>query len=386
MKEQALTLTLILALSISVLAGTLYFGTVQAATDVSGIISSDTTWTKAGSPYSLTGPVGVSEEANLTIEAGVTVNLNSYYIQVNGTLSARGSSTDQIYINDGSEGMDSRGYPIYPITFTPFSTYWNESAATGCIIENAVLNSTSMFISASPKIYNNSFVDSSIWISSSWSGSGANAFDASPTISNNTIIAAGGPYGIGTFYSSALIANNTILGYSAGIDMRSDTSTIVEGNLIVNNTDGIQLVVHQGPVSPIIRNNTIIDNSNGISLFRQFTAATSPVILYNNIYNNTNYNINSDVPDNINATLNWWGTIDTQAINQTIHDYYDDFTKGIVTFVPFLTEANPEAPAPEIPPIIPDFPSPLVISMLLATILVASIIFKRNVIAKKVKL
>jgi hypothetical protein len=378
LKRTASGLALILALSISALVGTLYFGTVQATTDVSGIISSDTTWTKAGSPYSLTGPVGVSQGVNLTIEAGVTVNLNSYYMQVNGTLSARGSSTDQIYINDGNNGVDGRGYSIYPITFTPFSTNWNESAATGCIIENAVLSATSMCISASPKIYNNSFADSFIWVSSSWSGSGAGAFDASPIISNNTIIAAGGSYGIETFYSSALIANNTISGYFAGIDMRSDTSTMVEGNLIINNTEGIKLVVHQGPVSPTIRNNTIIDNSNGISLFRQFTAATSPVILYNNIYNNTNYNINSDVPDNINATLNWWGTTDTHAINQTIHDFYDDFTKGTVIFVPFLTEANPDAPAPEIPPVIPDFPSPLVISTLLASMLVASLIFKRK--------
>lgn len=384
MKRPLLAFTFILALSMSAITGTLYFGTVQAATNVSGLISSDTTWTVAGSPYSLTGPIGVSEGTKLTIEAGVTVNLNSYYIQVNGTLSARGTNTNQIHINDGGGGMDSRGYPIYPITFTPFSKDWNESAATGCIIENTVLNSTSMYISASPKIYNNSIVDTPVWVTSSWSGSGA-IFDASPIILNNTIIGGGSSYGIETFYSAAIIANNTIVGCSAGINMKSDTSTIVEGNLIANNSDGINIIVHQGPSSPTIRNNTIIYNTYGISLSRQFTAVTAPVILYNNIYDNTNYNLKSSVSDEINATLNWWGTTDTQAVNQTIYDFYDNFQFGKVIFAPFLTEENLDAPPPEIPPI-PDSPSPLIISILLATVLVASLIFKRKTIAKQVKL
>jgi hypothetical protein len=44
-----------------------------------------------------------------------------------------------------------------------------------------------------------------------------------------------------------------------------------------------------------------------------------------------------------NATYNWWGTTDVQVINQTIHDYKNDFNLGNVTFEPFLTEANPSA-------------------------------------------
>lgn len=68
------------------LADTLHFGTAHAATDVNGIISSDTTWTKADSPYSLSGSVAVDKGVTLTVEPEVTVNLNYYYIQVNGTL------------------------------------------------------------------------------------------------------------------------------------------------------------------------------------------------------------------------------------------------------------------------------------------------------------
>jgi len=41
------------------------FGTVQASTDVSGIIALDATWTQAGSPYTLTGNLLVEKRARL---------------------------------------------------------------------------------------------------------------------------------------------------------------------------------------------------------------------------------------------------------------------------------------------------------------------------------
>ena len=63
------------------------------------------------------------------------------------------------------------------------------------------------------------------------------------------------------------------------------------------------------------------------------------------------------ISTNVNATYNWWGTTDTQAINQTIHDNKNDFNLGTVEFVPFLTAPNPEAmPNPNAP--IPTPPAP----------------------------
>jgi hypothetical protein len=72
-----------------------------AAVTVNGIITTDTTWTKANSPYTLQGPVAVDKGVTLTIEPGVTVNLNDHYIQVNGTLIARGTDNQKIYFNNG---------------------------------------------------------------------------------------------------------------------------------------------------------------------------------------------------------------------------------------------------------------------------------------------
>jgi len=142
-------------------------------TPVNGVINSDTTWTSVNSPYNLTGNVLVSNGAKLTIEPGATVKLNSYYIKVNGTLSAKGSTTEPIQImGDGDD---------YQIIFTDYSTSWNDQALTGCIVEHATFNLTRIYVQegASPKIANNLLMNGQISI---WGSSDVK-------VSNNTFIA-----------------------------------------------------------------------------------------------------------------------------------------------------------------------------------------------------
>jgi hypothetical protein len=123
-------LTLIIAVLVSSM---LLFADVQAATYVSGPISSDTTWTKANSPYRLTGTVFVNSGVLLTIEPGVIVDFYIYSIQVTGTLNARGTTDNNIILFASVPSPTS-------IYFTS-STNWSESTETGCIIENSVLSS-----------------------------------------------------------------------------------------------------------------------------------------------------------------------------------------------------------------------------------------------------
>ena len=49
------------------------FASAASATDVSGVISSNTTWTLANSPYLATGYVTVNAGVTLTIEPGTVV-------------------------------------------------------------------------------------------------------------------------------------------------------------------------------------------------------------------------------------------------------------------------------------------------------------------------
>jgi hypothetical protein len=129
--------------------------TAKAATAVSGVLSSDTTWTKAESPYNFTGSVGVAAGAKLTIEAGVVIYHNGYHLQVNGTLVARGSPTEQIVWNRGESPEGS-----ITITFNPSSTDWNETSQTGSIFEYNLFNRTTLQTNdCSPKISRNTFDD-----------------------------------------------------------------------------------------------------------------------------------------------------------------------------------------------------------------------------------
>ncbi len=469
--------------------GPIPFSFAQNSTPVSGIISSNTTWTKANSPYKLTGPTAVSLGVTLTIEAGTTVNILNYYVQVNGTLSAKGTSTNQIQFNGGQ------------IIFTSVSNGWNEQTDSGSIIENAILNDTSINIKGSnPRINNN--IATSIDVGNGSSTISNNTITVqllvaggSPTISNNIIgvssitgvyIAGGSPTilhntinggveergvnvgspvisfntitggidvdsrggpitisnnsitgngfqvikmigilstivnntltGVGdttgiymsgvkslisgnvisgctTAISSgfAIIEKNTIYGNSGtGIDIGQGNETI-NGNIIFNN-EGSGISVSSG-ATVTIQNNTIANNTVGISI-----SSPSIVFAYNNIQNNRQNSLYlSGVTANMDVANNWWGTTDIAKINQTIHDYKNDFNLGNVTFIPFLTSPNPEAPAipifapsptpmlsqspsPSLTPTssIPEFPTWIVLSFV-AVISVVVILFKKGI-------
>jgi hypothetical protein len=102
-----------------------------------------------------------------------------------------------------------------------------------------------------------------------------------------------------------------------------------------------------------IQNNLITNNSKGISVtdlsVTVQVAHFKSTIVNNNILNNSNYNFYlAATPISITAANNWWGTTDQQTISQTIHDYKNDFNVGNVTFVPFLTSPNSQAPSSNI--------------------------------------
>jgi hypothetical protein len=229
------------------LVGILLFGMFHGSTDVTGVISSDTTWTKANSPYSLTGPVRVNNEVTLTVEAGATLNLNDYYIQVDGTMVAKGTSDNHIQFNEGL------------ISFTESSVGWNEQTGSGCIIKNAVLSSTSMLIAASPKLYNSS-ISGNIF-----------AVDGSPIISNNTIT------GTMTAGGSSVISYNNIL-----------SVIICGGSSIISNNNIMDGIIVDGGAPTISHNNILcgsnrIGNDHDMSFAAIHSYSGTPTISYNSI-------------------------------------------------------------------------------------------------------
>jgi len=348
-KTFAFSILSIVILSVSVLVSNVYVNTVQLAsagnpingikvTTVGGIISDDTVWIKADSPYNLIGNILVDEGVTLTIQPGVTVNLNGYYIMINGTLAAIGNSNDEISFNGGR------------IIFTQGSKGWNQQTQSGSTIQYAFINGffdTGGAIhidGASPAILNNR-----INVTISITG-------GSPIISGNTLtgvryatFSGGNRYlseGIIINYDSsspgsAIITENIIRG---GFDHAC--ISIVEGNPIIrrnlfsDGTIGIDLTYLSSSSNPTIENNTIFSCFRGISIGTNVAL----IFRYNNLYEISNYTIYSwHTKLSFNATYNWWGTTDITIINQKIYDFEDDFNLGKVNYNPFLTEPNSEA-------------------------------------------
>jgi hypothetical protein len=409
-----------------ILANALRFGTVQASTEVTGMIYSSTTWTRANSPYNLTSSITVASGVTLTIEPGTIVQLNEYHLQINGTLIARGTSNDPINFH-GGKPISTGGWKIttgdndYSIVFSPSSMNWSQQTQSGCIIENAVIGNL-VINGGSPKISNSFLGNIDIW-------------GGTPEISNNTVVG-----GIGVYAGSAVITNNTVSQqyhyFWELVAQRYDRNNnviiitrkatpFVSGNVIIGNisqvTQGIGFETenatitnntiygcygrgigfYEGTGNALISDNTIYDCSYGIginetgllygdhnavitiqrNLIRNTTLgidSTLPVTVENNTIENNNVGIATSAPlsvtynniednnqsvylsssNNLNATNNWWGTTDTQAISQSIHDLDDDSTLGKVTFVPFLTEPNPATSGQSVTPTSTPTPKP----------------------------
>ncbi|MDR0372825.1 MAG: right-handed parallel beta-helix repeat-containing protein [Nitrososphaerota archaeon] len=308
---------LVVFLIISVVLSGLANVSAQASTSVSGIIVKDITWTKATSPYVLTGALGILGGVTLTIEPGVIVDFAGNYMQVNGTLNARGTNTEPIQLtNHGGVAV-----------------IFNGDTASNSVIENANLNLADITIEgASPKFIN-SVLNCRISIS-----------EGAPQIINNKFITGDG---LVLYDSNATIAGNVFSRTSQAIYVGSSqfySSPLIAGNLIVDNTYGI-LMPCSATFNPIIQNNTIANNTEGIGIWRGYGSGVPlPTISYNNIYGNRDYNFRlTNIGVNVDATYNWWGTSDEGTITASIFDFKKDFSLGNVTFKPFLTEPNPQA-------------------------------------------
>jgi hypothetical protein len=393
--------------------GSAHFGSAQIGTNENGVINTDTTWAKASSPYNLIGNVTVTQGITLTLEAGATVDLNNYCITVNGALVAKGTSTDKIQIN----GVSGTGpfiplpapnpYPFtYGINFTKLSVGYDPKTSSGSIIENALINSTTLALESSPKLDNNvitgyitsngtSIISNNVVageidltgpstvLNNQINGSvqvqtnviGGNIEDSSnpqgtPVISNN-IITGSDINGVGISFltlsaNNITISGNTISGCSAQ-GIAAEGFGVIENNLITNNHDGIDI---EGPNTVI--NNTIENNYIGIQQVNNFDF---PTVIYNNLQNNSyNLFLSHLVTSNVNATYNYWGTTNQTAISNTIYDNKDDSNLGTVNLVPFLTAPN-ESASPS--PSVPEYPAITTVIVMMA-IVIAIIAQKRK--------
>ncbi len=172
-------------------------------------------------------------------------------------------------------------------------------------------------------------------------------------ISNNVIISNSSLSGGGLYCDSGQASNNIIVFNSAYDQWRPTIdgwgggargACAFNNNLIFGNEalygGGVYYSGNSFHYNTIVDNlskefNTIQLNSYPTMNFNNFMSNKSGYILFNDITYGTN---------NIDGNNNWWGTIIDSEIQEKIYDWFDDGTKEIIEYVPYLSAPNASAP------------------------------------------
>jgi len=198
-----------------------------AQTIVGGVISANTTWNLAGSPYIVQSQnIIVNSGVTLTIDPGVTVKFDATRsIQIDGTLRAPGTAAQPILFtaNTGSPTPGFWGF----ILFNNSSTPYNFSNGTGSILQYCTIE-----YAGGVAVSNN----------------GALRLDNAKPYINNCTIQNNSNHGINIFnLSGNIYINNSTVQNNTGTNINGINATslnpcrlTVTGSTISNNTgDGI---------------------------------------------------------------------------------------------------------------------------------------------------
>jgi len=336
-----------------------FFQPLAAQTNISGQIRTNTTWTKSGSPYIISGTLEIAPGISLVIEPGVVVKVEKD-IDVYGHISALGTSTDSIlFLRQGtsserrSVGVGSTGSPeTYEFKFCRFEhVHLGVGGDNRLIVENSLFkwaslsgsNKADMFVSGNRIIYGDSWLwntDTCTFINNTMEyGYFAVNNASSTTYINNNVSRS--KYGIESNSVNVTIIDNIVHHtYDAGIYLKLkyvDSTNPVSGNLVFDNYGaGIYVWRCWGTLS----GNSIYNNKVGIQYYNLPVAPNDDINIVNNCIHDNEYNFHNSAPTDYHIGPNWWGTADSTAIDSTMFDYYDDFKIGYLSFMPVLGQAD----------------------------------------------
>ncbi len=357
---------------------------------VSGNITTNTTWTKANSPYIVNGNLAVDSGVVLTIQPGVEVRVDSTYIfQVDGKLLAVGTSADTIKFTSNSanpvlhpwegirftlKSVDTSKLQYCLFTYADVAIY-----TTGAKLSisnstfkhnNIAIHINSMQFNSSNYTYINKCLvtqnDTGIYDSGNWL---INSRVTENEISFNSIglREENSRQGLRNFNDNHF--NYNAIGYSSTGQQFGSRRNTYKGNTLYGVYVKAASPVNIGYISEntFIYNATAIyiDNAaqgqiyyntiayNGIGIEDNFsysgTVGNINVSFFSNCYSgNSFYNIKQNGRFDRNTRNDWWGTTNTLSIDSSIYDFYDNSTKGKVVYTSIATSSicQPVAPPP----------------------------------------
>ncbi len=320
----------ILALSIIILTPH-----TSRATDVSGGIYENTTWTLDSSPYHVVGDVTLFPGYTLTIEPGVEVRSDqNKKLAIRGTLTATGTESQRIVFsaqtppqlwagisiaaNQGGSGRFAYADLSYAANAINLECCWGPNPPA--TVDHCTFRNNSRGLNGYTGYYipvtNSTFTDN-------FAGSAAGNVNFTDCSFTQNIF---GLYNVGsTYVRNCAISNNGTGAFGDGL---LDHCTISGNNLGVHDSfDGFEMHF-----------NVVTGNRIGIRL-PSFSAYPKDVS-YNDIFGNTDSSVVNPQSINVSAPNNWWGTTDTELIDASIYDGRDNVGLGLVLYLPIAEEPN----------------------------------------------
>ncbi len=222
------------------------FSTIAfSQTNVSGIISTDTTWIKANSPYNLIGSTQINAGVTLTIEPGVTViSQGNFFIKILGTIKAIGTNQDSIYFK--SKNNISWGGLLLVSSGSVLNNDYSYASGSNLSFCSFYSATTALFL------YDNNFFVSNCTFTNNGTGIEPRKIGKSIIKNCNFFNNINGIYTVQEDYSSP---------YSVGCisDLKIDS------NRFERNTNGLNLSLNQRTFSGLIISNSVFSkNNNGL--------------------------------------------------------------------------------------------------------------------------
>jgi hypothetical protein len=349
-----------------------------AQTNVSGGIYQNATWSLAGSPYIVDGPVVVFPGKTLNIEPGVEIRINNLtnsniYIETRGTINCVGTDALPIKIHALYDTMNNVAWQgfvctssqggvlnadrfqianaYFPFSYeTPLSNYnYTNCSFKRCFqavtVGESVNLSNCQFIDNEVGVYGwaNFTIDNCLFKDNTTS---IYAYASVLTMTNSDFIDNQiGLSFVSNIFDSMYIADCQFL--NNGLALNYPNKGKVENCLFTDNATAIQSAYKceianneflynelaiQASVNADIHNNQINNNMGAVSIEYVTNVQDSPTIYNNEICGNINFAVNNNTNMNYSLLSNCFCDLDSAGIEAMIIDGYDDITKGLINY------------------------------------------------------